>query len=68
MGRLDYWSKRFFGDSEVFADVFNTFFFQGKRVINPETLTPENPMEVLHPLRNRKLFLQRERDIEFIRK
>ena len=63
MGRMDYWSKRFFDDSEVFADVFNTFFFQGKHVINPETLTSENPMEVLHSLRNRKLFLQRERDI-----
>ena len=63
MGRIDYWSKRFFDDSEVFADVFNTFFFNGKRVIEPETLTPKNPMEVLHPLRNRKQFLQRERDI-----
>ena len=63
MGRLDYWSKRFFDDPEVFADVFNTFFFKGKHVIDPETLIPKNPMEVLHPLRNRKQFLQRERDI-----
>ena len=63
MGRLDYWSKRVFDNPEVFADVFNTFFFKGKRVINPETLAFQNPMEVLHSLRNRKQFLQRERDI-----
>ncbi|MBR4676139.1 MAG: hypothetical protein IKP00_16900 [Victivallales bacterium] len=63
MGRLDYWAKRVFNDPQIFANLFNGYLFGGKPVVLPETLNTQNPMEVLQPADNRKVFLQRERDL-----
>ena len=63
MGRLDHWSKVFFEKPVNFADAFNHSLFRGRRVVLPETLEPQNPKEVFQLLRNRKLYLERERDI-----
>ena len=63
MGRIDHWSKVFFDKPENFADAFNHALFRGKRVIQPEELTPQNPEEFLHLLKKRKLYLERKRDL-----
>ena len=56
MGRLDYWAKRVFNDPQIFADLFNGYLFGGKPVVLPETLDTQNPMEVLQPAENRRMF------------
>ena len=63
MGRLDHWSKVFFEKPVNFADAFNHALFRGRRVVLPETLEQQNAKEVFQLLRNRKLYLERERDI-----
>ena len=63
MARLDYWAKKVFNDPCVFADLFNSFLFNGKPVVLPETLTPQDPSEVFHPADNRRHFIRKERDI-----
>ena len=40
MPRPDAALKNFFSDNEVFADVFNSFFFHNEKIVLPETLEP----------------------------
>ena len=45
MGKKDILTKNYLSRPEIFADAFNYYLFDGKRVIKPEDLEEQDPME-----------------------
>ncbi len=46
MGKKDVLTKQYLAQSDVFADAFNYFLFNGKRVIKPADLEEQDPTEL----------------------
>ena len=63
MGRLDFWAKKFFRRPEIFADLFNGYLFQGKSVLLPSELVPQDTTEVFTSQNSKRHFGERERDL-----
>ena len=45
MPETDVFTKNYISQNEVFADVFNFFIYNGRRVVKPESLKDESPEE-----------------------
>lgn len=42
-------SKKYLQDNERFADLFNFYLYDGKRIINPQELKPLDTTEIALP-------------------
>ncbi len=49
MGKIDTITKDYMRRPDIFADVFNQFLYQGKKVILPEKLTELDTTEIIVP-------------------
>ena len=72
MGRADTVTKSYLRRNDIFADVFNSYVYEGRQVLQPENLHEMDPTEILilkdHPLGDgksdgRKDAQQRARDV-----
>lgn len=65
MGKQDTMTKQYMSDPHVFADVFNTCLYDGKKVIEPERLRAFKTTEFStpHGLNQMPLPVQKERDL-----
>ena len=64
MGKIDTEAKRYFSDNARFADAFNYLIYDGRPVIEPGSLTPLDPAEIVVPYGNEaREPLQKFRDL-----
>ena len=52
MGNIDAESKKYMSDNAHFADAFNYLIYDGKPVIDPNSLSPLDPTEIVIPYGN----------------
>ncbi|MBR3349420.1 MAG: Rpn family recombination-promoting nuclease/putative transposase, partial [Solobacterium sp.] len=62
MSGIDVLTKKFLSDHDRFAEIFNTFVFKGRQIVNSEKLSDVNPNEEFYDEKSRRT-IERQRDI-----